>query len=93
MKRTDDQGTILSTVERECLWHALTPQMFRLGPLREALESALDQGLLVTDEASAMEQAGFRPKMIEGAPDNLKITRPEDLDLARLYLQHQNRLP
>jgi 2-C-methyl-D-erythritol 4-phosphate cytidylyltransferase len=68
------------------LWRALTPQMFRLSALREALATALAQGGSITDEAAAMEQAGYRPKLVPGHADNIKITHPEDLALAELYL-------
>ena len=78
--------TIDHTVEREQLWHALTPQMFPLGSLLNNLESALKAGFEVTDEASAMEYAGAHPKLVSGRSDNLKITRPEDLKLAEFYL-------
>lgn len=89
MKRTDTAGVISKTVDRDNLWHAFTPQMFRLGFLRNCLQRALDAGVLVTDEASAVEWAGFQPVMVEGHADNLKITRPEDLPLASYYLNHQ----
>lgn len=89
MKRTDEEGRVLETVPRENLWRALTPQMFRLGPLRAALQQSLDHGCLVTDEATAMEYCGYRPLMVEGHSDNIKITRPEDLALAELYLSGQ----
>ena len=78
--------TIDHTVEREQLWHALTPQMFPLGSLLNNLENALKAGFEVTDEASAMEYAGAHPKLVSGRSDNLKITRPEDLKLAEFYL-------
>jgi 2-C-methyl-D-erythritol 4-phosphate cytidylyltransferase len=86
MKRSDKAGEVLETVPRDNLWHAFTPQMFRLGMLREALRLALERGALVTDEASAMELAGHRPVMVEGQADNIKITRPQDLTLAQFYL-------
>lgn len=89
MKRTDAAGKILATVDREQLWHALTPQMFPTGPLRRALEEGLALGAAITDEASAMERAGFAVRMVEGRADNIKVTRPEDLSLAELYLQQQ----
>jgi 2-C-methyl-D-erythritol 4-phosphate cytidylyltransferase len=89
MKRTDTADRIETTVERSQLWHAFTPQMFRVGLLRDALNGALDAGFLVTDEASAMEWAGHRPIMVEGHADNLKITRPEDLPLAGYFLERQ----
>jgi 2-C-methyl-D-erythritol 4-phosphate cytidylyltransferase len=89
MKRTDDLGVITETVDRDNLWHAFTPQMFRVGRLYEALSRALAAGVVVTDEASAMEWAGLRPLMVAGSPDNLKITRPEDLALAAYFLAAQ----
>ena len=54
--------------------------------LKKALSTALQQGLQITDEASAMEHAGFRPHLVAGRSDNLKVTRPEDLALAEFYL-------
>jgi 2-C-methyl-D-erythritol 4-phosphate cytidylyltransferase len=89
MKRTDPADRITETVERTHLWHAFTPQMFRLGVLHAALRDALDANFLVTDEASAIEWAGYRPIMVEGHSDNLKITRPEDLPLAAYFLERQ----
>ena len=81
------EGSIEATVDRSNLWHALTPQMFRVGVLRTALEAALAAGRIVTDEAQAIELQGLIPRMIEGHADNLKITRPEDLPLAEHYLR------
>ena len=92
MKQSDTDQCVAKTVERSNLWHALTPQMFRLGELKMALTQALADGYLVTDEASAMEHAGFHPLLIEGHGDNIKITRPEDLALAEFYLQHQETI-
>jgi 2-C-methyl-D-erythritol 4-phosphate cytidylyltransferase len=89
MKRADAHGRVIETVSREGLWHALTPQMFRYGLLRRALAGALAAGRLVTDEAQAVERAGGRPRMVEGSPDNLKVTRPEDLALAETFLAAQ----
>lgn len=91
MKRADGVGAITETVSREALWHAYTPQMFRLGVLFQALQGAVDKGLAVTDEASAVELAGMCPQMITGHDDNIKITRPEDLALASFYLKQQGR--
>jgi len=89
MKRTNAQHAIVDTVDREGLWHALTPQMFRYGLLRRALEDAISHAKLVTDEASAIELTGAQPLMVEGAQDNIKITRPDDLRLAELFLREQ----
>lgn len=91
MKRSDELGNIIETVQREGLWRALTPQMFRYEMLLQALQMALDKGKVVTDEAAAMEIAGYTPRMIEGHEDNIKITRPQDLALADLFLQQQER--
>ncbi len=91
MKRqhADDNtvATVEQTVERNNLWHALTPQYFPALSLKSALENALNHGLVITDESSAMELAGFSPKLVHGQEDNIKITRPDDLVLASLYLQ------
>ena len=87
MKRSKSDNKVSHTVERNLLWHALTPQVFQLGKLIDALTYCLDQGLDVTDDASAMEKMGYSPVMIEGRSDNLKITRPEDLALAEFYHQ------
>ena len=86
MKRADEKQRVSETVERNRLWHALTPQMFRLHLLRDVLNKAIDDGFLVTDESSAVEHAGYQPKLVEGRADNIKITRPEDLSIAEFYL-------
>ncbi len=88
IKRADVTGLVRETVDRRNLWHAQTPQMFRLGELRTALQSALAAGVLITDEASAMEWAGHAPLLVEGHADNFKITCPEDLVLAEFHLGH-----
>ena len=90
MKQVDESERVLTTIPRERLWHAFTPQMFRLGLLRNALADALRQHRLVTDEASAVELQGLRPRMVQGHADNIKITRPVDLPLAEFYLKSQN---
>jgi len=82
-------ASVDKTVERENLWHALTPQYFPAESLKNALTRAQRDNLTITDEASAMELAGFSPKLVQGHEDNIKITRPDDLRLASLYLQSQ----
>jgi len=89
LKRADPSGRVAETVDRNGLWRAFTPQMFRLGLLAEALESALAAGALVTDDASAMELAGHAPRLVDGSPANLKITSPADLALAEFFLGRQ----
>ncbi|OQW98462.1 MAG: 2-C-methyl-D-erythritol 4-phosphate cytidylyltransferase [Thiothrix lacustris] len=87
MKRAQADGSRIShTEERNGLWHALTPQMAALGVLRAALADALQRGLGVTDEASALEYAGLQPLLVEGDARNIKITRPADLALATFFL-------
>jgi 2-C-methyl-D-erythritol 4-phosphate cytidylyltransferase len=87
LKRVGAGHRALETVPREGLWRALTPQMFRLGALTRALETAIAHGLVVTDEAAAMELTRVQPRLIEGRADNLKVTRREDLALAEFYLR------
>lgn len=87
LKQVDD-GIIRTTLDRRTIWRALTPQMFRYGLLRDALQQTQGNPA-VTDEASALEMLGYTPKIVEGRPDNIKITRPEDLALARFYLEQQ----
>ena len=89
LKRAGGDQTIAATVDRNELWQAFTPQMFKLGMLTTALQSALEAQILVTDEAQSIERQGHQPMLIEGHTDNIKITRPEDLTLAELYLGHQ----
>ncbi|MEY3788690.1 MAG: hypothetical protein RLZ75_2897 [Pseudomonadota bacterium] len=81
--------SIIGTLDRRRIWRALTPQMFRYGLLKSALEAA-EGNPAITDEASALELQGLQPKIVEGRPDNIKITRPEDLALAQFYMEQQN---
>lgn len=86
MKRANSLGEISATVCRENLWHALTPQLFPTAQLRLHLQAALQAGAVVTDEASAMEWAGISPGLVAGRADNIKVTHPDDLALAELFL-------
>ncbi|CAI0974623.1 2-C-methyl-D-erythritol 4-phosphate cytidylyltransferase [Serratia fonticola] len=91
MKRAQVSQSIIShTVERQDLWHALTPQLFPLELLKLCLQRALDEGATVTDEASALEHCGYHPLLVAGRADNIKVTRPEDLALAAFYLTQLN---
>lgn len=87
MKRSDDKQRVIETVDRSHLWHALTPQMFRLHLIKKVLNDSIEKGVIVTDEASAMEQAGYKPKLVEGHADNIKITTPGDLTIAECFLK------
>lgn len=91
MKRTGDNGEISTTVCRDNLWHALTPQYFKAKQLKHNLESALKAGAKITDEASAMEWAGTMPGIVSGRADNIKVTHPDDLQLAALFLKNSGR--
>ncbi|WP_339843055.1 2-C-methyl-D-erythritol 4-phosphate cytidylyltransferase [uncultured Halopseudomonas sp.] len=85
LKCVGADGRVASTPDRSLYWQAYTPQMFRLGALHDALTQALANGAVITDEASAMEYSGQAPRLVEGRSDNIKVTRPEDLEwLARL---------
>ncbi|MCB1639795.1 MAG: 2-C-methyl-D-erythritol 4-phosphate cytidylyltransferase, partial [Thiothrix sp.] len=76
MKRAGPDGRhVAHTESRERLWHALTPQLARLGVLHAALLKAMDAGFAVTDEASALEYVGLHPRLLEGHAANIKITR------------------
>ena len=79
VKRANIAGNIIATEDRSQLWQAQTPQFFPLDLLKNALSTGIRQKLTITDEASAMEFAGFQPHLVMGRRDNIKITRPEDL--------------
>jgi len=83
LKRADAGQRIVATEARDGLWQAQTPQMFRYGVLRKALSA----GLVLTDEAAAVEALGLRPRLVRADASNLKVTYPADLRLAQLILQ------
>ena len=86
MKRARSTGEVEVTVDRRNLWHALTPQMFRLGALEQAISRSIAAGTLVTDEAQAMELAGASGLLVQGHADNIKVTLADDLAIAELFL-------
>lgn len=89
LKRVNDEKLVVETVERSQYWAAQTPQMFRFGLLKNAIQAMLEVGRIPTDEASAIEYAGHQPQVIEGRRDNIKITRREDLAVAAAIMQNQ----
>jgi 2-C-methyl-D-erythritol 4-phosphate cytidylyltransferase len=89
LKRAGDDGRSSATVSRVDLWRAATPQMFRYRLLVEALRRA--DRALATDEASAIESLGLRPRLVHGASTNIKVTYPEDLMIARAILDARGR--
>lgn len=92
VKRDDGHAHVRTTVSREGLWQALTPQGFRYRLLCHAFDVARERGLVVTDEASAVEALGVSPRLVAARRDNLKITHPEDLALAAHILATQAAL-
>lgn len=87
LKRADEGGRVAGTQDRAGLWRALTPQMFRLDLLSRTLRDALEAGVEVTDEASAIEWAGHKPRLVSGGADNIKVTQPEDMAMAAAILR------
>ncbi len=85
--RAQQGPTVACTVDRAALWRALTPQMFRFGPLCAALDAAHAAGRHPTDEAQALEWGGVSPLLVEGRATNLKLTTGEDLALAEAVLR------
>lgn len=87
LKRVPAGGDAIARTEsRDALWQAQTPQMFRIGMLREAILRAQREGHDLTDEASAIEWAGHTPRVVQGSLRNFKVTYPEDFALAEAIL-------
>jgi len=86
LKCADARGCSVLTEPREQRWRAFTPQMFRRGQLVAALQASALEGVAVSDEAMAMERAGFAPRLVEGAEDNIKVTTAADFALAEYLL-------
>lgn len=80
---------VAETIDRTACWRALTPQLFPLKDLMAALQASAAGGVDVTDESSAMERAGFKPRLVRGQSSNIKVTYAEDLALAEFYLAQQ----
>lgn len=88
LKHADAASRVERTVDRAGVWQAQTPQMFRLGPLRDALLKHRASGFAgITDEASAIESCGLRPRLVRGSVHNFKVTYPEDFALADALLR------
>ena len=91
LKRSDAHAHVAETVSRERIWAAQTPQMFRIGPLRDALRAGFTRrDFAITDEASAMEAAGQAPRLVRGDYENIKVTWPEDFALAERLLRSRS---
>ena len=90
LKQVKTGDHIDKTVSRDSLWQAQTPQITKIGKLKKAIEHALENNVTITDEASALEYLGETVRVVMGRSDNIKITYPDDLELARLILQSQS---
>lgn len=89
---TQDESEVVSHTEsRENLWHALTPQMFRMGDLIKALKHCHNQNVKITDECSAMEKMGLNPKLVEGSHNNIKVTYASDIEMASFLIRQKQR--
>jgi 2-C-methyl-D-erythritol 4-phosphate cytidylyltransferase len=91
LKKVDETQQVIKTVSRDDLWHALTPQIFRFGMLQEALFTAKRDNIMITDEAGAIEHLGYHPQMVRGSYANIKITYPEDLRSASLWISQMEQ--
>ena len=89
LKRADEHGRVSETADRTGLWQAMTPQLFPLGRLHEALQACADTA--VTDEAQAMERLGARPRLVIGDPGNIKYTYPDDAHWLEHALQDRHK--
>jgi 2-C-methyl-D-erythritol 4-phosphate cytidylyltransferase len=89
LKQQDEATNIERTVNRAGLWRAFTPQLFSAKLLHRALEQVIEKDIEVTDDASAIEYLGMRPHLVECSAENIKITYPQDLLLARQILLYQ----
>ena len=85
-------GVVEATADRSSLWRAQTPQTFAYGILRTAHERAREEGYVGTDDAELVERAGYVVRVLEGAPDNIKVTTAEDLEVAERILRRQGRI-
>ena len=86
VKQKNNNGLIL-TIDRQKLYLAQTPQMFRYGILKEAVEKVVERNLHITDESEAVERLGYSIRIVDGSSSNIKITTQKDIDLANYFLK------
>ncbi len=91
LKRADASGLIAETVDRAHLWRAQTPQAFRFAAITRAHRDMA--GRTLTDDAAVAEAAGLNVRLVEGDPDNIKLTTPSDFDLAERFLRQADGGP
>ncbi len=87
LKEVNDNAEVVSTMPRANVWQAQTPQMFRFGLLSEALVKCAQSNRIVLDESEAIEALGYKPLVVAGNMRNIKITHPEDMQLAEVYCE------
>ena len=87
LKHVSEDNRVLETLDRQVIWRAQTPQMFKLRELMSALSTALIDDIAITDESMAMELAGYPVSILEGPSTNIKITLPADLEMAEIILR------
>jgi 2-C-methyl-D-erythritol 4-phosphate cytidylyltransferase len=87
LKEIDPEGRVVGTPRRDRIWHAQTPQVFPVTLLLDAYRRAKEAGSTATDDSALVEEIGGEVVMVRGSPWNLKVTRPEDLKLAELFLE------
>ena len=87
IKKANEHNEVISTIPRDNVYRALTPQYFKKDLLRKAYEKSVNDGFVMTDESSAMEYLGYKPQAVVGSSTNIKITEPNDLELAKIFLQ------
>ena len=85
----DKKGFITATVDRSVTRRVQTPQVFEADLIKGALTKAVEEGLTLTDDCSAMDMMGVKTFAVEGEPENLKITTPDDLVVARAIVQNR----
>ena len=89
MKKANTNHEIEETIDRKFIWHAQTPQMFRYKKLFLAIEKIMNENIFITDEAMAMELAGYKPILIQGTHSNIKITDQNDLKYLESFLRQE----
>ena len=92
IQRVSDKGRVLRTPPREELYVIQTPQAFRAELLRQSLDRAEAEGFLGTDESSVVRRVGYHVTVVPGSPDNIKITRPMDIEIARLLFSQRKEI-
>lgn len=91
LKEVEEDGRVISTPDRASLWRAQTPQAFPRPDLLDAYRRGVEDGVLATDDAALFARYGGRVRMVEGGAWNLKVTHPDDVAVAELFLARQTQ--